>query len=611
MTASLRVVATPIGNLGDLSPRAADVLATAEVIACEDTRRTGRLLAHLGIVPPRLVVVNDHTEARRAERLIADLRQGRSVALVSDAGMPGVSDPGYLLIRAAIEAGIVIEVVPGPSAVLVALVASGLPSDRFAFEGFIPRKGPERARRLAEIAAADRTTVLFEAPHRLLRTLGELAATGGGDRPVTIARELTKLHEEIWRTTLAEAVAVGAFAEPRGEHVVVLSAASRAEITDEQLLVSLRDRMASGASRRDAVDAVSAATGAARRRVYELALSSAAVSHPIAPTIEVLGIGNALVDVISSESDETVERLGMVKGAMELIDEARMVEIYDSMAPATEVSGGSAANTMAGIASLGGLAHYIGRVRDDQLGNVFVHDIRSLGVGYTTELADDGAATGCCLILVTPDAQRTMNTFLGASALLSTGDLDAEVIGSAGIVFLEGYLFDRPEAQAAFTEAARLAHEAGRKVALTLSDLFCVERHRAAFRELVAGHVDVLFANEAEILGLYQVDELDAAVEAVRSESPLAVITRSEHGAVVVTAEESISVPAIPVDELVDTTGAGDQFAAGFLFGLSRGEPLQRCAELGALAASEVISHLGPRPQVSLAALAAERFGAG
>jgi len=507
-------------------------------------------------------------------------------------------------LRAAIDAGIRVEVVPGPSAVLVALVASGLPTDRFTYEGFVPRKGAERRRRLAVIGAADHTTVLFEAPHRLVRTLDDLVVHAGADRAVTIARELTKLHEEVWHTKLGSAVAVGALAEPRGEHVVVLAAARPVGFDDAVVVEALVAALAAGSSRRDAVDAVAAATGVARRRVYDLALSSAVVSHHPAPTIEVLGIGNALVDVLSAETDDTVARLGMTKGAMDLIDEARMAEVYDAMGPATEVSGGSAANTIAGIASFGGAAHYIGRVRDDQLGAVFVHDIRSLGVGYTTPPVPDGPATGCCLILVTPDAQRTMNTFLGASALLSEAEIDADLIASAGIVFLEGYLFDRPEAQAAFTRAARFAHDAGRKVSLTLSDLFCVERHRAAFRELVSGHVDVLFANEAEILGLYEVDDFDAAVAAVRVDSPLAVITRSERGAVVVTADELISVEAFPVEQLVDTTGAGDQFAAGFLFGLSRGEPLRRCAELGALAASEVISHLGPRPQDSLAELA-------
>lgn len=608
MTPPLRVVGTPIGNLGDISPRAVEVLGAAEVVACEDTRRTGRLLSHLGIERPQLVVLNDHTERHVAQHLVGLMGDGKAVVLVSDAGMPGVSDPGHLLVRSVVDAGLRVEVVPGPSAVLVALVASGLPTDRFGFEGFVPRKGAERSRRLRAVAEADRTTVVFEAPHRIARTLGDLVQVAEPTRRVVIARELTKMHEEIWRTTLGEAAAVATLAEPRGEHVLVLDAAPVVGVDDDLLRAGLEELIAGGSTRRDAIDTVAGRHGVARRRVYGLALTSAAVTHRPAPTIEVLGIGNALVDVLSQETDETVERLGLAKGSMELVDEPRMAEVYDVMGPGTEVSGGSAANTMAGIASLGGLCHYIGRVRDDQLGRVFVHDIRSLGVGYSTPPAADGPATGCCLILVTPDAQRTMNTFLGASALLSEDEIDASVVEAAGLVFLEGYLFDRPEAQAAFEQAAKVAHEAGRKVSLTLSDLFCVERHRAAFRRLVAGHIDVLFANEAEILGLYEVPDVEAAIEAVRRDCPLSVITRSERGAVVVTVDEVVSVPAFPVDEVVDTTGAGDQFAAGFLFGLSRGEPLRRCAELGALAAAEVISHLGPRPHVSLAELVAREL---
>ena len=323
------------------------------------------------------------------------------------------------------------------------------------------------------------------------------------------------------------------------------------------------------------------------------------------PDIDVLGIGNALVDVLSPESDDLVVSLGMIKGSMGLIDEERMAEIYAAMGPGTELSGGSAANTMAGIASLGGSAHYIGRVRDDQLGSVYTHDIRSIGVGFTTPRATSGPATGCCLILVTPDAQRTMNTFLGASSLLGPEEIDADLIGRARVTYLEGYLYDRPEAQHAFELAASAAHDHGRQVALTLSDVFCVERHRDAFRNLVAGHIDILFANEPEILSLYQVADFEEAAAAVRAECPLAVLTRSEHGAVVVTPGERVAVPAQPVEHLVDTTGAGDQFAAGFLHGLVTGRSLEVSARLGALAAAEVISHLGPRPQVSLRELAA------
>jgi sugar/nucleoside kinase (ribokinase family) len=331
--------------------------------------------------------------------------------------------------------------------------------------------------------------------------------------------------------------------------------------------------------------------------------------RPPPATIDVLGVGNALVDVLSPESDEMIERLGMTKGSMDLVDEARMAEIYAAMGPGTETSGGSAANTMAGVASLGGSAHYIGRIRDDQLGGVFAHDITSLGVGYSTTPAASGPATGCCLILVSPDAERTMNTFLGSSSLLGPEHIDPEVIGRASVTYLEGYLFDRPEAQEAFRLAARSAHEAGRQVALTLSDLFCVERHRDDFRDLVAGHVDILFANEAEVLALYQVDDFDAAVDAVRADCPLGVVTRGEHGAVVVSDGGRTVVAARPVSELVDTTGAGDQFAAGFLVGLTRGLGLERAAQMGAVAAAEVISHLGPRPAVSLADLMRSELG--
>ena len=324
--------------------------------------------------------------------------------------------------------------------------------------------------------------------------------------------------------------------------------------------------------------------------------------------LDVVGIGNALVDVLSTGTDADLESLGLTRGTMALIDESRMADLYAAMGPGTEVSGGSAANTIAGIASLGGRAHYIGRVRDDILGRVFAHDIRSIGVGYTNELAADGPATGCCLILVTPDGERTMNTFLGASSLLGPDDLDADVIRRGQVTYLEGYLFDQPPAQEAFRAAAHLAHEAGREVALTLSDLFCVERHREPFLELVEHHVDVLFANTEEILALYRVDDFDAAVAAVRSHCPLAVLTRGALGAAIVTPEEIVEVPAKPVD-VVDTTGDGDLYAAGFLFGRTRGESLATCGRLGAVAASEIISHLGPRPVEDLAVLAEPVLG--
>ena len=327
-----------------------------------------------------------------------------------------------------------------------------------------------------------------------------------------------------------------------------------------------------------------------------------------ATSIDVLGIGNALVDVLSSEPDTTVESLGLVKGSMDLIDEDRMAVIYDAMGPGTEVSGGSAANSMVGIASLGGAAHYIGRVKDDQLGNVYKHDLVSAGVGYSVSPAGDGPATGCCLILVTPDAERTMNTFLGASSLLSTSDIDADLIAASRIIYLEGYLFDRDEAQAAFRHAATLAHDAGREVALTLSDTFCVERHREPFRDLVHHHVDLLFANEDELVALYQ-SPFDEAVEQLRSDCDHAVVTRGSNGAIVLVEGQRVDIDVVTVDEVVDTTGAGDLFAAGYLFGYTRELSPEICGRLGATAAAEIISHLGPRPATNLAELVAPILG--
>jgi sugar/nucleoside kinase (ribokinase family) len=285
------------------------------------------------------------------------------------------------------------------------------------------------------------------------------------------------------------------------------------------------------------------------------------------------------------------------------VDETSARALYEAMGPAIEISGGSAANTVVGVASFGGRAHYVGKVRDDQLGEVFAHDLRSTGVGYATRAATSGPSTGRCLVLITPDAQRTMHTFLGASVRLEPADVDADLVGRGKILYLEGYLFDPPEAQEAFRVAAGLAHAAGRKVALTLSDPFCVDRHRAAFLGLVEHHVDVLLANEAEICSLYQTD-FDAALEAVRGHCEVAALTRSARGSVVVAQGKVHTIDAHPVKAVVDTTGAGDLYAAGFLFGLSRGLDFSACGQLGSLAAAEVISHVGARPQQSLAALA-------
>jgi sugar/nucleoside kinase (ribokinase family) len=321
-------------------------------------------------------------------------------------------------------------------------------------------------------------------------------------------------------------------------------------------------------------------------------------------SFDVLGIGNALVDVLSHETDEFVSRMDLNRGGMTLIDEDRADELYAAMGPGVEISGGSVANTMVGLASLGARAAYLGKVRNDQLGAVFAHDIRSTGVAFESPAAIDGPATGRCLIVVTPDAQRTMNTYLGASAFLGPEDVDVDLVAAAKVVYLEGYLWDRPEAKAAYRKAARVAHEAGNEVSLTLSDSFCVERHRTEWRRLVEDEVDVLFANEAEICALYEC-EFDAAMEAVRRDCRVAALTRSAEGCVIVAHDATHVVAAHPVDTLVDTTGAGDLYAAGFLRGYTRGDELDACARLGSLAAAEVISHLGARPETTLSDMAA------
>jgi sugar/nucleoside kinase (ribokinase family) len=325
-----------------------------------------------------------------------------------------------------------------------------------------------------------------------------------------------------------------------------------------------------------------------------------------APSLDVVALGNALVDVLSHEADDFLDAHGLTKGAMALIDAEQAEVLYGELGPAVEVSGGSAANTTVGIASLGGRSAFIGRTRDDQLGEVFGHDIRAAGVRFDTPPATSGPPTGRCLIVVTPDAQRTLNTFLGAASELHPDDVHASLVQDAAVTYLEGYLFDQDAAKAAFRQAAALAHEAGRQVALTLSDSFCVARHRDDFLALVEHEVDVLFANEDEVCALYETD-FDTAVERTRGHVAIAALTRSEQGSVVIGPEGATAVPAHPLLEagLVDTTGAGDLYAAGFLYGLTHGHDLERCARLGSVAAAEVISHLGPRPLVSLAELAA------
>ncbi len=322
----------------------------------------------------------------------------------------------------------------------------------------------------------------------------------------------------------------------------------------------------------------------------------------------VVALGNALVDVLSQVPESFIEQQnkqhGMEKGAMTLIDADRAVDLYIDMPEGTETSGGSAANTMAGYASFGGKGAFIGKVADDKLGKVFADNIKSLDVHYATHPLKNADPTGRCMILVTPDAERTMNTFLGASVQLGALDVDQDLIVDAQITYLEGYLFDREEAKKAFKVAARYAHEAGRKIALTLSDPFCVDRHRSDFLKLVENHVDILFANEDEIKSLFMQEDFDDAISAISEQVETAVITRGENGAVIVQNKKTYKVDALPVNEVLDTTGAGDQFAAGFLYGYTHGYSPEDCGRLGALASSEVISHIGPRPEVSLADLA-------
>ncbi len=322
---------------------------------------------------------------------------------------------------------------------------------------------------------------------------------------------------------------------------------------------------------------------------------------------DVLGIGNAIVDVIALAEEDFLLRQGMRKGGMALIDADRAEAIYQAMGPAVEVSGGSAANTIVGVASLGARAAFIGKVKDDLLGRAFAHDIRAAGMTFATTPAADGAPTGRCYVLVTPDGERTMNTFLGAAQDLHPADIDANMIAASAVTYLEGYLWDPRNAKDAFLKAATIAHDAGRIVALTLSDAFCVDRWRDEFLHLMRSRtVDLIFANETELHSLYQTADFEAAAAALRADVEAAVVTRSEKGCLVIGPDGTEAVPAFPVERVVDTTGAGDLFAAGFLCGLARGADDRTCGRLGALAAAEVIQHLGARPEASLQDLARE-----
>jgi len=323
---------------------------------------------------------------------------------------------------------------------------------------------------------------------------------------------------------------------------------------------------------------------------------------------DVLAIGNAIVDILVHADDDFLDTHGLTKGAMELVDSATSQALYEKAGPAIECSGGSAANTVAALASMGGRGAFVGKVRDDQLGTVFTHDMRASGVHFDTAPATDGAATATSLVLVTPDAERTMQTYLGACVDLGPDDIDTGEIGAAQVTYLEGYLWDPPAAKQAFVKAAEAAHEMGREVALSLSDPFCVDRHRADFVDLVDGHVDIVFANEDEIISLYEVDDFAAALQAVRGRCKLAALTRSAKGSVIMAGDEIHIIDAEPVARVVDTTGAGDAYAAGFLYGYTQGEDLATAARMGNIAAAEVISHMGARPDVPLKDIIAERL---
>jgi sugar/nucleoside kinase (ribokinase family) len=322
---------------------------------------------------------------------------------------------------------------------------------------------------------------------------------------------------------------------------------------------------------------------------------------------DVAAIGNAIVDVIAPATDAWIEEQGLIKGAMQLVDADQSARLYGQMARAVETSGGSAGNTIAGVASFGGKAAYMGKVADDALGETFAREMRAIGARFENAPLTGGKPTAVSMINVTPDGQRTMATFLGASTEFTDADVEAEVIEASRIVYLEGYLFDAEAARRAFAKAAALAHGSDRMIALTLSDSFVVERHRAALLGFIETQVDLLFANEDELKSLFETSDFEQAANALRERVKLAAVTRSEKGSIILSQGERLTVAAEPVEKVVDTTGAGDQYAAGFMFGLSRGRALQQCGQLASLAAAEVISHYGPRPQVSLAELAARK----
>lgn len=333
-------------------------------------------------------------------------------------------------------------------------------------------------------------------------------------------------------------------------------------------------------------------------------------NNPVAPTLDVVAIGNAIIDVIANCDDGLIEELGLARGGMMLIDADQARDLYDAMGPAREISGGSAANTLAGLASLGARCAFIGQVADDQLGEVFAHDIRAVGIDFDVPARAGDPPTARCLIFVTPDGQRTMNTFLGASHYLPAKALDEKTIASAAVLYLEGYLWDPEEPRAAMRKAIAAARAAGRKVAFTPSESFVIDRHRDDFLSLIdAGEIDVLFCNEHEMAALIRNDDFEAGIAALAPKIPVLVVTRGANGAVALAGGERAQVAAEPIEHVVDTTGAGDLFAAGFLYGHVRGMALETCLKLGAICACEVISHYGARPERNLQALIAQRLG--
>jgi sugar/nucleoside kinase (ribokinase family) len=323
--------------------------------------------------------------------------------------------------------------------------------------------------------------------------------------------------------------------------------------------------------------------------------------------IDVVGIGNAIVDVLAHCDDAFIERIGVAKGSMTLIDSKRAEELYQAMGPAIEISGGCAANTTVGVASLGGKAAFIGKVGNDQLGGIFRHDVRAAGVQYDIPPATSTTPTARSMILVTPDGERTMNTFLGACHELTPDDIDPHLIQRARVTYLEGYLWDPPLAKEAFLKAARIAHDAGQEVALSLSDSFCVNRYLREFQDLVMNHVDILFANIGEITALWETGDWHEAARITQEHCDLAALTRSELGSVIVTPDAMVEIPAWPVDRVVDLTGAGDLYASGFLYGYTHGQDFAACGRIASLAAGEIISHIGARPETPLAELLLSR----